>query len=501
MLLSSLHATSFIRLLAGFRRRAPAVQLALSVSLGQILLWFVGTEIWATLSVLFLGLLLNIRALRGYSWLFGGVLVGVLSAYILTNSFLASEPLVGELSIFGVVADTPRHPRPGEVTFELRATGEARDLKLIRCRAVELPWRNAAYLKPGDAVWISGVFSPVAKPLNPFSWQGWLWRRGITSECKARFVSLPAYQQTPFLYDLREKLREWVFNKIGESQGSALILSMALGYHDILSVPLEKAFTRLGLTHLLVVSGYQVSLMFGFILFCFARLIGFVRSGGHYLRSLMTLAAFGFASLYVLFIGAEMSAIRAILAAACASAHLLSERETSFSQRWGVALLGMQLIWPWCVFDIGVALTFAALFGIGLGADIGHSSKRSQFVWVTFVVWLCTGAIILGWQGTISPLGLLLNLILAAPWSIINCTAGLCALCLGLIHTPGALYLLKGIAWLNEILGEVVLYLGESRLGGWQFEGLSKVCATAAVIIALALVSRAGFVTVRVRSG
>jgi ComEC/Rec2-related protein len=214
----------------------------------------------------------------------------------------------------------------------------------------------------------------------------------------------------------------------------------------------------------------------------------------------MSVGAFVFAAIYVVFIGAEMSAVRALLAASCACAHLLSERETSFAQRWGLALLGMELIWPWSVFDIGVALTFAALLGIGLGSDIAGKSKVAQTFWVTFIVWLCTSMIIVAWQGTVSPVGLILNLAIAAPWSVINCVVGLCALSLSFIPLPGALYPLKLVALINQTLSDIVLYIGESSFGGWQVEGLVRIFVLLLLAAALALVLRLTVRKKRVRT-
>jgi ComEC/Rec2-related protein len=454
--------------------------------------WFLDA-LWIAVGVVALGVGFFVPAVRSLSWLVGGVLLGIVSTLILTplsvkNSIgspsALDHSLDGELVVSGSIIGIPRHSRPGEITFEL-LTGDVGNAQTVRCRAVDLPWRNAAYLEPGDTVWVRGKFEVVTKPVNPFSWEGWLWRRGIGAECKANFVSRSIYRRTPLIHSWRELLKSRVFTTLGDSQGTALFLSMALGYHDILSVPLEKAFTRLGLTHLLVVSGYQVSLAFSFILACSGLLMARLRYGSAYLRSAMTVLAFLASALYVAFIGSEMSAVRALLAAGCICSQLLSERETSFAQRWGVALLGMQLIWPWCFFDIGVVLTFAALLGIGLGAEFASRGRIAAFLGVTSAVWLCTSLVIVIWQGTISPLGLLLNLILAAPWSILNCTVGLSALGVFLTGLPGASYPLRLISWLNQIVGEGVLYLGESRYASWQTEGVERVAAAALVSVGI----------------
>ena len=476
MLITSLRARSVLRALACWRRHAPAVQLALAVTVGQGLMWFL-SEFWLYCSLALMGVILLIRRWRGHAWLVAGALVGVASAILSPIYNVPRGELRGELTVAGTVQGTPRHPRPGEVTFEVR-TDESLQSQLIRCRAIDLPWRNAAHLNPGDTVWVRGVFTPVTKPLNPFSWDAWLWRRGVSAECKARFVSVPIIRATPQIYKLREAVLTRVMGTLGDSHGAGLFLSMSLGYHDLLSVPLEKAFTRLGLTHLLVVSGYQVSLAFSFILWCITAVAGWARYGSRYVRVAATLVAFFSAMVYVVFIGAEMSAVRALMAAACICATLLSDRETSFAQRWGVALLGMQLLWPWCGYDIGVVLTFAALFGIGLGSDVAPRRKLTLFATVTAAVWLCTSLVVVVWQGTISPLGLVLNLLIAAPWSIINCTAGLMALGLLFTGLPGAEHPLRILVSINQVLSELVLHMGEVSYGSWQLEGIPRIVAS-----------------------
>lgn len=488
MLLLSLRARSVLRAFACWRRHAPAVQLALAVMVGQAFVWGLD-QLW--LGIVVAALLAGSRwcAVRGFAWLVGGLIVGIVGAYLAVVETPPDSQLSGELTVRGTVTGSPRHPKPGEVTFEL-TTGAELGSQRIRCRAIDLPWRNAAYLEPGDVIWVRGTFSAVTKPLNPFSWEGWLWRRGVRAECKARFVSRPVVRNPPVLFRWREATKNRVIAALGDSHGTGLFLSMALGYHDLLSVPLEKAFTRLGLTHLLVVSGYQVSLTFGFVLVSASALVGWLRYGGRYLRSGVTVAAFAFAALYVLFIGAEMSAVRALLAAACVCAHLLSERETSFAQRWGVALLGMQILWPWCAFDIGVVLTFAALIGIGLGSEVVAHARGTACIAVTIAVWLCTSLVIVVWQGTISPMGLVLNLVLAAPWSILNCTVGLSALVI--LHTgiPGSEYPLRVLVWLNQTIGAWVLELGEVRYASWQTEGPVRVVVSLAVAAAIVLLVR-----------
>ena len=187
---------------------------------------------------------------------------------------------------------------------------------MIRCRAVDLPWRALSSVSRGDIVWVRGPLQGVSRPFNPFSWDGWLWRRGISGEMKVLFASKPLYRSSKFFDLIRERTIAEVYSVTHEERGGSLFLSMALGVRDVLSPPVEALFMTLGLSHLLVVSGYQVSLVFAVV---FSILSGF---GGALRASIgarngAIAASLIFSAAYVFAIGAEMSSVRALLAAVC----------------------------------------------------------------------------------------------------------------------------------------------------------------------------------------
>jgi predicted membrane metal-binding protein len=126
---------------------------------------------------------------------------------------------------------------------------------------------------------------------------------------------------------------------VEDERGVSLLLSMALGYRDVLSPSVEQAFSSLGLTHLLVVSGYQVSMVFGFVMAIAVMLVPRA-SVFRYWREGCTAIGLMVASVYVVLIGAEMSAARALIAAAFVCAERVCESRSGFAQRWSVALSG-----------------------------------------------------------------------------------------------------------------------------------------------------------------
>lgn len=454
----------------GIRRHAPAMLLTLGVLIGEVVSWYL-TSLSVGLAVAFLGCLIVAFARRGVGEVVAGVLLGIITslpALLDDNKILSGA----DVSFQGVVRETPRRATTGQVVFELDAS-LGHGVSLVRCRGVDLPWRNSAELVAGATVWVRGTLEPTRRPANPFSWEGWLWRRGVVAECKALFISKPIVTRDDWIAQARESARERSLTITDNERGLSLLLSMALGYRDVLSPPLERAFSTLGLTHLLVVSGYQVSMVFGFVMALAVMSVPRWTSFRYWRESCGALAL-AVTCVYVALIGAEMSAVRAFIAAAFICSQRICETRSSFAQRWAVALLMMQLLWPYCVFDIGVILTFAALAGIGIGAAIGGRRKIVTWLAVTCSVWVFTSIVVVAWNGSFSVVSVPLNLILAAPWSALNCTVGLVSLVSALLGVPGGRLTLELVARINSALSEVLMSVAELPVAGWTLAGVYR---------------------------
>lgn len=460
----------------GIRRAVPALPLAVGVLIGETVSWYLNRE-WKAAALISVGVLVLLLTRRWLGTVAAGALLGLVTASLSSGG---RDDLVAasDVSFQGIIRQEPRRAVVGQVVFEIEAL-IAGHRTLVRCRGIDLPWRNSAYLVAGATVWVRGSLEPVIKPLNPFSWEGWLWRRGVEAECKALFVSRPlAYDWAP-LGQVRAKLLERSYDRTSNERGMALLLSMALGYRDVLSPSLEQTFSALGLTHLLVVSGYQVSMVFGVVIAIAVSGVPRNSSFRHWREGCATLGLL-VASLYVVMIGAEMSAVRALIAAAFVCSQRLCESRGGFGQRWSVALLLMQIFSPYCLFDIGVILTFAALAGIGVGATIGRRHTVLTWLMVTLSVWVFTSVVVVAWSGNFSLLGVPVNLLVATPWSALNCTVGIVSLLGTLAGVPGMASALDLVVWLNSAVSEVLIRIAQSSIAGWTLTKWYRwgMCAT-----------------------
>lgn len=481
------HCSRLAGLLVRIRTITPSLFFTVGVCAGQGVAWFISLPLLIGLMVV-LGSFIALTTIARR-----GILVGFVVGLVTAGWVVATHapPSAGaDVQLLLQIDEVPRRRVPGEVVFVGRDILGERGA-LIRCRAVDLPWRALSSVNRGDIVWVRGSLQGVSRPFNPFSWDGWLWRRGISGEMKVLFASQPLHRSTTLFDKIRERTIAEVSSVTHDERGGSLFLSMALGVRDVLSPPVEHLFMTLGLSHLLVVSGYQVSLVFAVV---FSILSGF---GGALRASILArnaaiAASLLFSAAYVFAIGAEMSSVRALVAAVCVCISLILNRRHGFAQRLVVTLLCMHIVWPWAIFELGVVLTFAALTGIGIGSLLGGGSRWRSLVWVTISVWSLTSLVTVIWNGSLSLSGLLLNLALATPWSIINCTVGVAGLGLTLLGIPGGGLVLRCVGRANETIVTSLFWIQDVVGSATEISALSRLliagvlCVVSGVIMSVA---------------
>ena len=140
-----------------------------------------------------------------------------------------------------------------------------------------------------------------------------------------------------------------------------LMVAMVFG-DGALGTPLPQLvrnnFRAAGLTHLLVASGTQVSLMVLMILGLF-KMFGLRRFPWLLFSLLLILLA-----IYALLVGGAASIWRAFIAGICVAVALLLGRPIDMLSLWCFAAAALLAIDPLQIFDLSFQLTFAATFGL-----------------------------------------------------------------------------------------------------------------------------------------
>ncbi len=420
---------------------------------GQFLGWY---PVGGGLVVLLLSLLLILRR----SLRVGAILLflGYLQSLFAYGSSLPILPL-GDLPRIGLVQTNPRWGKMGQVQFdsllyERDSEGnlqKSSPQQLLRCRAVVLPWRNAHRLRRGDIIHFVASVTPTIKSLSLFGRSASDWRDRISATCKARYLEISVRSDPSVLEKLREGLTRQIRTLLGDGEDAGLVLSLAFGVRDVLSYDTEQKFKQLGLAHLLVASGFQVTL-FALIAGGIVRIVLIpCMARSTFVVELSQLTGLTAAVLFVLLIGLEGPTLRAVVSAVIAV--LSSRAETRLIGLNGIALslLIMISIDPlsWC--EPSLQLTYGALIGLCCGAG----SLFASSIYASF----CAGLVSYCWFDTSSVFGVLLNPILAPLISFIACHGGFTSLLAAISGIDPRGFALQGVAIVLSHLRDCIVWL------------------------------------------
>lgn len=442
-------------LVLALRRATPLAGVVFGIVLGQLIMWPLGL-------VGVVAVPLTAAALELFGLPYAGFRAGLVIAAALALSFwgtLTELPTLPDVSVPLIVEEIPRYPKVGLTTFIGRLDAPLWREQKVFVRAIHLPWRNSSQLQQGNLVWMRGECHPPEYSLNPFSYDAWQIRQGIVLVCKADYLTEPVTKLPSLRTQVREALVHHTYSIAGENEGNGLFLAMTFGFRDQLSEQTERVFKSLGLTHLLVVSGYQISLIFGVLLLGFSRVL-FRLKFFVCPRNMAVLPALLASGVYVWLCGSDTATVRAFLAGVCIALQYWLEHRVTFLHRITFALFGISLIFPFAWLDLGVQFTATALLGIGSGLYVSRGNKKHvRFFMVSYHVWLLTSVTMVLWFGTLTLLSLPVNLLVATPWSSFNCTVGTLALALSYLSLPGASFPLYLIGAVNSIMVSLLSYL------------------------------------------
>jgi ComEC/Rec2-related protein len=149
------------------------------------------------------------------------------------------------------------------------------------------------------------------------------------------------------------------------------VWGISTGDKSLLSPDLRGAFSRIGLAHVLAVSGYHVGLV-GFIPLLFAR----SRRQSFRALSLLGIPLLG---AFVLFCGASESAVRAWTMASLLIVASVIRRPGSLGHSLNVAAWAMLVLHPLAMQQLGTQLSFVAVLGIALGLEAASALRLARW--------------------------------------------------------------------------------------------------------------------------
>jgi competence protein ComEC len=214
----------------------------------------------------------------------------------------------------------------------------------------------------GDLIRLQGHLE--TPPENEdFSYRDYLANRGIYSYMAYPATSLlqqgkgnPVYSA---LYTFRQHGIELIYSLYPDPEAS-LLAGIILGVQSGIPQSVQEAFRLTGTSHIIVISGFNITIIAGLFTLLFSRLLG-ERKGA-------VVAALGII-IYTLLVGANAAVVRAaILGMLTLLGHQLGRRQLGLNSLSFVAA-GMALINPTVLWDVSFQLSFAATLGIMLYAE------------------------------------------------------------------------------------------------------------------------------------
>ncbi|CAG0961395.1 ComE operon protein 3 [Anaerolineae bacterium] len=330
---------------------ASALSLPIEILLLFGLIAFIGFALWRDsrrAKLMWLGVLF--AALGGGRYL--------LSVPHFDHTSLSTYNNTGEVTLEGVIVAEP-DVRDTYINLRINAdrlTLPDQQTYSINGLLLTRPSRPNEF-RYGDRVRASGEL--VAPPeFATFSYKDFLARQGIYSMIDRPRVSLIAHDQgSPILaaiFGFRAHARDVIAQILPEPSAS-LLTGILLGDDAGLPVDVQNDFRSTGTTHIIAISGYNITILIGLMS---AVTIGFVGRRRAFFVMLIGLTA------YAIMVGGSASVVRAtVMGLLLLWADYLGRQYAAPNALFASGLL-MTAIDPNTLFDIGFQLSFVATLGL-----------------------------------------------------------------------------------------------------------------------------------------
>ncbi len=301
---------------------------------------------------------------------------------------------------------------------------------------------------PGDRVRIWGKLEQARPILNPggFDYGKYLAQIKIYALFNAygarslRVLNNQASGWERLLFDFRRRLSEKI-DRLYEGDTAALFKALILGWRKEISSPLREDFLRTGTTHLLAISGLNITLVAGNIYL----LMIFVRASQKIAAGIALITALG----YVILANSGIPVERAGWMAAAIFVALLFEREQHFLNSFFFAFFILLCFKPKSLFQVSFQLSFLSVFSlVFLVPSIFRRHQWKEALGHSLAVMVGTFPLVIYYFYIFSPVSILANS-LAVPLFNMALLTGFLSLGLSYIPVVGA-GLIKVSTWLIE---------------------------------------------------
>ncbi len=342
-------------------------------------------SVWilAVFSFIFAGLcfvkckrLLKVLCIVTPLFFIGGILLPTIHARFISTQFITHTVLNVELS--GKVIEARTWPNRTIVDIKPYAIRYKKSNKSVFL-PYEMPdkirltvYQGEKMIHRGDV--ISGTVSrlvPPAPPTTPHSSSqaAQLWFEGIAAtgimiqpDIIAATTPIPAERLVHILEPLRNKIHS-IFHRIFSDENAGIAEALVVGNTDYVSDSSRLLYRTLGLSHILAVSGFHISLI-AFLVFGFVRLLlnllpEFLST--MFVRRIAAIAALAVSGFYMILSGAQPPVMRAFIMITLVMLAVFFDKRPFSLRSVFIAAVGMLCVVPHMILSISFQLSFMAI--------------------------------------------------------------------------------------------------------------------------------------------
>jgi ComEC/Rec2-related protein len=201
---------------------------------------------------------------------------------------------------------------------------------------------------------------------------------GVVNEvCEFEHIETGDYPISYKISELRHSLCRRIIS-LSDKESGGLICAFLLGERDYLPEGARLNFSRIGISHILALSGMNIAIL----TLALTKILSFLRMN----KKIATGCSMLFTVLFMAFTGFSVSVVRAGVMLLISSAlFLLSHSRDSMTSLF-VALLIILTVQPYAVFDISLWLSALATLGIVVFSEYQSSKDKGS----SFIGWIRT---------------------------------------------------------------------------------------------------------------
>ncbi len=204
---------------------------------------------------------------------------------------------------------------------------------------------------------------------------------GLSASCQD-VTDFTLYNEERFVHEeYFRHIREWLTRRaiiLSDENSGQMVSALLLGERQVLSDKVNLDFERLGITHILALSGMHLALL----AIAVERLFSLIRLHKN-LRVFLTVV---FTLLYMTLTGFPSSVLRAGIMLIISSAVFLISREPDSVTSLLLSIAIIIFISPYAVFDISLWLSALAALGVIIYAEYNGKRARSKHKILTYII-------------------------------------------------------------------------------------------------------------------